>query len=49
MSKDALTPAIGYTKMVLDPQSGFKNVGVKGLEKYYDDCLSPLQNEKFKA
>ncbi|EAI9402139.1 penicillin-binding protein 2 [Campylobacter coli] len=50
MSKDTLTPAIGYTKMVLDPQSGIlKNVGVKGLEKYYDDCLSPLQNEKIQG
>ncbi|HEB7544572.1 peptidoglycan D,D-transpeptidase FtsI family protein [Campylobacter coli] len=50
MSKDALTPAIGYTKMVLDSQSGIlKNVGVKGLEKYYDDCLSPLQNEKIQG
>ncbi|EAI8943196.1 penicillin-binding protein 2 [Campylobacter coli] len=50
MSKDALTPAIGYTKMVLEPQSGIlKNVGVKGLEKYYDDCLSPLQNEKIQG
>ncbi|MEL1164629.1 peptidoglycan D,D-transpeptidase FtsI family protein [Campylobacter coli] len=50
MSKDALTPAIGYTKMVLDPRSGIlKNVGVKGLEKYYDDCLSPLQNEKIQG
>ncbi|EAH5961421.1 penicillin-binding protein 2 [Campylobacter coli] len=50
MSKDALTPAIGYTKMVLDPQSGIlKNVGVKGLEKYYDDCLNPLQNEKIQG
>ncbi|EAK7631849.1 penicillin-binding protein 2 [Campylobacter coli] len=50
MSKDSLTPAIGYTKMVLDPQSGIlKNVGVKGLEKYYDDCLSPLQNEKIQG
>ncbi|MBX2243197.1 penicillin-binding protein 2 [Campylobacter coli] len=50
MSKDALTPAIGYTKMVLDPQSGIlKNVGVKGLEKCYDDCLSPLQNEKIQG
>ncbi|MFK0308125.1 peptidoglycan D,D-transpeptidase FtsI family protein [Campylobacter coli] len=50
MSKDALTPAIGYTKMVLDPQNGIlKNVGVKGLEKYYDDCLSPLQNEKIQG
>ncbi|HEB7523670.1 TPA: penicillin-binding protein 2 [Campylobacter coli] len=50
MSKDALTPAIGYTKMVLDPQSGIlKNVGVKGLEKYYDDCLSLLQNEKIQG
>ncbi|HHW4155444.1 TPA: peptidoglycan D,D-transpeptidase FtsI family protein [Campylobacter coli] len=50
MSKDALTPAIGYTKIVLDPQSGIlKNVGVKGLEKYYDDCLSPLQNEKIQG
>ncbi|EGK8164887.1 penicillin-binding protein 2 [Campylobacter coli] len=50
MSKDALTPAIGYTKMVLDPQSGIlKNVGVKGLEKYYDACLNPLQNEKIQG
>ncbi|MBZ7932504.1 penicillin-binding protein 2 [Campylobacter sp. RM10532] len=50
MSHDALTPAIGYTKVVLDPESGIlKNIGVKGLEKYYDQCLSPLQNEKIQG
>ncbi|HED7911516.1 TPA: penicillin-binding protein 2 [Campylobacter coli] len=50
MSKDALTPAIGYTKMVLDPESGIlKNIGVKGLEKYYDACLNPVQNEKIQG
>ncbi|RQD67280.1 penicillin-binding protein 2 [Campylobacter hepaticus] len=50
MSKDSFTPAIGYTKMVLDPQSGIlKNIGIKGLEKYYDECLSPVQNEKIQG
>lgn len=47
MSKDALTPAIGYTRVVLDEESKIlKNVGVKGLEKFYEDCLNDTQNEK---
>ena len=47
MSKDALTPVIGYTRVVLDEEFRvFKNVGVKGLEKSYDACLRALQNEK---
>lgn len=50
MSKDSFTPIIGYTKMILDPESGIlKNIGVKGLEKYYDKCLSPVQNEKIQG
>lgn len=50
MSHDTLTPAIGYTKMVLDSENGIlKNIGVKGLEKYYEKCLSPLQNEKIQG
>ncbi|WP_300702501.1 penicillin-binding protein 2 [uncultured Campylobacter sp.] len=47
MAKDSLTPAIGYTRVVLDEESKiFKNIGVKGLEKFYDDCLMDTQNEK---
>ncbi|HDV7431657.1 TPA: penicillin-binding protein 2 [Campylobacter jejuni] len=50
MSKDSFTPIIGYTKMILDPESGIlKNIGVKGLEKYYDKCLGPVQNEKIQG
>ncbi|TKX32141.1 peptidoglycan D,D-transpeptidase FtsI family protein [Campylobacter estrildidarum] len=50
MSHDSFTPAIGYTKVVLDSESEIlKNVGVKGLEKYYDQCLSPLQNERIQG
>ncbi|WP_297193036.1 penicillin-binding protein 2 [uncultured Campylobacter sp.] len=47
MAKDSLTPAIGYTRVVLDEESKiFKNIGVKGLEKFYDYCLMDTQNEK---
>lgn len=50
MSKDALTPVIGYTRVVLDEEQGvFKNVGVKGLEKSYDECLKALQDEKIQG
>lgn len=50
MSKDSLTPVIGYTRVVLDKEYGvFKNVGVKGLEKYYDECLKALQDEKIQG
>lgn len=50
MSKDSLTPVIGYTRVVLDKEYGvFKNVGVKGLEKYYDECLKALQDEKLQG
>lgn len=50
MSKDSLTPVIGYTRVVLDKEYGvFKNVGVKGLEKYYDECLRALQDEKIQG
>lgn len=50
MSKDALTPVIGYTRVVLDEKYGvFKNVGVKGLEKSYDECLKALQDEKIQG
>ncbi len=47
MAKDSLTPVIGYTRLVLDEESKIlKNVGVKGLEKFYDSCLMDTQNEK---
>lgn len=50
MSHDTLTPVIGYTKGVLDKEHNIlKNVGVKGLEKYYDECLNPLQDEKIQG
>ncbi|MBK1964376.1 penicillin-binding protein 2 [Campylobacter novaezeelandiae] len=50
MSADTLTPAIGYTKTFLDKDNNIlKNIGVKGLEKYYDECLSPLQDEKIQG
>lgn len=50
MTKDSLTPAIGYTRMLLNKENGvLKNVGVKGLEKYYDQCLSALQDEKIQG
>ncbi|WP_348518958.1 penicillin-binding protein 2 [Campylobacter sp. CCS1377] len=50
MSLDSLTPTIGYTRVVLDEQNNIlKNIGVKGLEKYYDECLMPLQDEKIQG
>lgn len=50
MSKDALTPVIGYTRTALDKEYGvFKNIGVKGLEKYYNECLKALQDEKIQG
>lgn len=50
MSKDSLTPVIGYTKTILDEENGvFKNIGVKGLEKYYDNCLMGFQDEKIQG
>lgn len=50
MTYTTLTPIIGYTKGVLDKEHNIlRNVGVKGLEKYYDDCLNSLQNEKIQG
>ncbi len=50
LSHNTLTPVIGYTKGVLDKEHNIlKNVGVKGLEKYYNECLNPLQNEKIQG
>ncbi|AJC89429.1 cell division protein FtsI/penicillin-binding protein [Campylobacter lari] len=50
MPKDSLTPIIGYTRTYMDEKSEiFKNVGIKGLEKYYNECLSPLQNAKIQG
>lgn len=50
MPKDSLTPIIGYTRTYMDEQSGiFKNIGIKGLERYYNDCLNPLQNAKIQG
>lgn len=50
MSKDTLTPTIGYTKTTIDKETDIlKNVGVKGIEKYYDECLNSLQDEKIQG
>lgn len=47
MGKDSLTPIIGYTRAALDEADGvLKNFGVKGVEKYYDECLKAIQDEK---
>ena len=50
MSENSLTPAIGYTKTIIDKESKvFKNSGVKGLEKYYEECLNSTQDEKIQG
>ncbi|MBF7043210.1 penicillin-binding protein 2 [Campylobacter volucris] len=50
MPKDSLTPVVGYTRTYMDEESEiFKNTGIKGLEKYYNDCLNPLQNAKIQG
>lgn len=50
MPKDSLTPIVGYTRTYMDEESEiFKNTGIKGLEKYYNDCLNPLQNAKIQG
>lgn len=48
ITTDSLTPAIGYTRVLLENEI-FKNIGVKGLERAYDACLSPLQDEKIQG
>ncbi|MCD8213708.1 MAG: penicillin-binding protein 2 [Campylobacter sp.] len=45
MSKSALTPAIGYVNKT-ESDALTKSKGVKGLEKYYEDYLAPIQNAK---
>lgn len=40
---DTLTPVVGYVRKI-EKKSMTKVVGVKGLEKYYEDKLSPIQN-----
>lgn len=45
MSKDALTPAIGYVSKT-ESDALTKSKGVKGLERYYEDYLAPIQNAK---
>ena len=46
--RDILTPALGYMKKT--EEEGFtRPVGVKGLEKYYDEQLRPLQNGLIKG
>ena len=45
MSKDALTPAIGYVSKT-ESDTLTKSKGVKGLERYYEDYLAPIQNAK---
>ncbi|WP_069632811.1 peptidoglycan D,D-transpeptidase FtsI family protein [Campylobacter pinnipediorum] len=42
IAKNALTPIIGY--MI---QKDGKSSGAKGIEKYYDDFLAPIQDAKF--
>lgn len=50
ITTDSLTPAIGYTRTLLDGENEIlKNIGVKGLERSYDECLSPLQDEKIQG
>ncbi|MDL0102796.1 penicillin-binding protein 2 [Campylobacter felis] len=50
ISMSALTPAIGYTRVILDKENNIlRNIGVKGLEKYYERCLTPLQDEKIQG
>lgn len=50
MPKDSLTPVIGYTRTYMDEESDIlKNTGIKGLEKYYNECLNPLQNAKIQG
>lgn len=44
-AKDTLTPVIGYTRSILKDNI-FINVGVKGLEKYYENCLNPVQDAR---
>lgn len=47
MGRDSLTPVVGYTLLVLDKNDGIlKNLGMKGLEKSYNECLLGVQNEK---
>ncbi|WP_169778037.1 peptidoglycan D,D-transpeptidase FtsI family protein [Campylobacter curvus] len=45
MSKSALTPVIGYVNKT-ESDALTKSKGVKGLEKYYEDYLAPIQNAK---
>lgn len=44
-AKDTLTPVVGYTKTILKDNI-FVNIGIKGLEKYYENCLNPVQDAK---
>lgn len=41
MAKNALTPVIGYIS-----QKDDKSIGAKGIERYYDSYLSPIQDAK---
>ncbi|MFV0482117.1 MAG: peptidoglycan D,D-transpeptidase FtsI family protein [Campylobacteraceae bacterium] len=41
--KDALTPVLGYVKKI-EQDAITKVEGVKGLERYYEDRLSPIQD-----
>ncbi len=40
---DTLTPVIGYVKKI-EKQNMTKIIGVKGIEKYYNDKLDPIQD-----
>ncbi|CAD7289388.1 Peptidoglycan D,D-transpeptidase FtsI [Campylobacter majalis] len=41
MSKNSLTPVLGYIS-----QKDEKSMGAKGLERYYDEYLAPIQDAK---
>ncbi len=42
--RDLFTPFIGYINKQDDSMGFTRNAGVKGLEKYYEDYLKPVQN-----
>ncbi|MBR8462105.1 penicillin-binding protein 2 [Campylobacter sp. faydin G-105] len=45
MTQKALTPALGYVKKV-EKNGITKTTGVKGVEKFYEDFLAPIQDAK---
>ncbi|WP_170000189.1 penicillin-binding protein 2 [Campylobacter sp. RM9328] len=45
MAAHAIAPALGYTKKT-EKDNMTKTVGVKGVERYYEDYLAPIQDAK---